>query len=203
MRTFRVTLSAVLPPLTIQMGRLGDLRMGPRSAVPFGDMSTERDAYEILQVHPNALPEVVEAAYRALALVHHPDRNGTRDSGAMTEVNWAYSILRDPGRRIEYDRTRVPLPIGSGSRSSLIERMEQTRSATEDRGADTAAGTVIDFGRYAGMTLRELGRVDPVYLQWLRRHSSGARYRHQIDEVLHSVSARRAAAAASRVAVGD
>lgn len=164
-------------------------------------MTPARDAYEILQVHPSALPEVVEAAYRALALVHHPDRNGNRDGTAMAELNWAYSLLHDPERRIEYDRTRVAIPIGSGTRSSLMERMERTRSGDEQAAGGSPAGTTIDFGRYAGMTLGELGRRDPAYLEWLKRHSSGARYRHQIDEVLAAVAARRAASA--RVAVED
>lgn len=177
--------------------------MGPRFGVPSCSMATQRDAYEILQVHPNALPEVVEAAYRALALVHHPDRSGRQDTTAMAELNWAYSMLRDPMQRIEYDRTRVAIPIGSGSSSSLMERMEQTRAAHVDRGADSPTSVVIDFGRYAGMTLGELGRVDPVYLQWLRRHSSGARYRHQIDAVLSTVSARRTAAAVARAGADD
>lgn len=185
------------------MDRLGDLPVGPCFGVLSRHMATERDAYEILQVHPNALPEVVEAAYRALAMVHHPDRGGSGDASAMAELNWAYSMLRDPMQRIEYDKTRVTVPIGSGSTSSLMERMEQQRAAQEDGGADAPSATVLDFGRYAGMTLGELGRVDPVYLQWLRRHSSGARYRHQIDEVLRTVSARRAAAVAARASAGD
>jgi curved DNA-binding protein CbpA len=151
-------------------------------------MATTRDAYEILQVHPNALPQVVEAAYRALALVHHPDRTGSQQ--LMAELNWAYSVLRDPEQRMAYDRSRVPIPIGSSSRSSLLERMERMRSAA-DSAADSPAATVIDFGRYAGMTLAELARVDPAYLEWLRRHSAGARYRHQIDAVLATFAARR------------
>ena len=177
--------------------------MRPRFAVPSPCMASQRDAYEILQVHPNALPEVVEAAYRALALVHHPDRNGTRDSGAMAELNWAYSVLHDPERRIQYDQTRVAIPIGSGLSSSLTQRMERTRSGPSDDGGETPGAAVIDFGRYAGMSLAELGRVDPVYLQWLRRHSSGARYRHQIDAVLSSVAARRAVVAASRTSAEE
>jgi hypothetical protein len=44
------------------------------------------------------------------------------------------------------------------------------------------------------MTLGELARSDPAYLEWLRRHTSGLRYRHQIDEVLRSIAGRRAAA---------
>ena len=164
-------------------------------------MTPGRDAYEILQVHPSALPEVVEAAYRALALVHHPDRNGNHDGGAMAELNWAYSVLHDPERRIEYDRTRVAIAIGSSERSSLMERMEHSRSVQAESSPERPASMVIDFGRYAGMTLGELGRRDPVYLEWLRRHSSGARYRHQIDEVLGAIAARRASQA--RVAVED
>ena len=53
---------------------------------------------------------------------------------------------------------------------------------------------VVTFGRYAGMTLGQLARIDPVYLEWLRRHSSGARYRNQIDAVLATISTRRPAA---------
>lgn len=185
------------------MDRSGDLPLGPSFGVLSPRMATQRDAYEILQVHPNALPEVVEAAFRVLAMVHHPDRGGGGDASAMAELNWAYSMLRDPMQRIEYDKTRVTVPIGSGATSSLMERMEQQRAAADDRGVDTPSATVLDFGRYAGMTLGELGRVDPVYLQWLRRHSSGARYRHQIDEVLRTISARRAAAVAARASVDD
>ena len=44
------------------------------------------------------------------------------------------------------------------------------------------------------MTLGQLARIDPVYLEWLRRHSSGARYRNQIDAVLATISTRRPAA---------
>jgi curved DNA-binding protein CbpA len=162
-----------------------------------------RDAYEILQIHPSALPEVVEAAYRVLAMLHHPDRNANRDDGWMADLNWAYSVLHDPERRMAYDRERaaVAVPIAppepERERPSLRERIQ--RAAEEAvSGSETGnpAHAVIDFGRYAGMTLGQLVRVDPVYLEWLRRHSSGARYRHQIDAVLGAALSRRAAAVA-------
>ena len=44
--------------------------------------------------------------------------------------------------------------------------------------------TRLDFGQHAGMTIEELGRVDPDYLRWLERHSSGVRYRAEIHRVL-------------------
>jgi hypothetical protein len=44
--------------------------------------------------------------------------------------------------------------------------------------------SVLDFGRYAGWSLKALARQDPDYLRWLMRHSSGIRYRGEITKVL-------------------
>jgi uncharacterized protein (DUF3820 family) len=44
--------------------------------------------------------------------------------------------------------------------------------------------TVLDFGHYAGRTIAELAEADPDYLRWLERHSSGVRYRAEIQRVL-------------------
>ena len=161
-------------------------------------MVPQRDAYKILQVDPSALPEVVEAAYRVLALVHHPDRNANRDHGAMADLNWAYSLLHDPERRIAYDRERNPVPVAMAAHesSSLLERMQRTLEAADNGDTTSPSRMVIDFGRYSGMTLGQLARVDPAYLEWLRRHSAGARYRHQIDAVLAAMAARRPPATA-------
>lgn len=150
-----------------------------------------------MQVHPSALPEVVEAAYRVLAMVLHPDRSGTGDAAAMAELNWAYAILRDPERRMAYDSSRVPIPVAAPSGSSLLSRMKEAVAAAEERMPDNPARMVLDFGRYAGRNLGELARIDPAYLEWLRRHSSGVRYRHAIDAVL----AAQAAFAARRASV--
>jgi DnaJ-domain-containing protein 1 len=37
------------------------------------------DPYEVLGVRPNAAPEIIGAAYRALAKVHHPDAGGNAE----------------------------------------------------------------------------------------------------------------------------
>ena len=52
-------------------------------------------------------------------------------------------------------------------------------------GAD-GAGHRLDFGRYQGWTLGEVVQRDPDYLDWLRRHQSGARYRDAIDILLRN-----------------
>lgn len=154
-------------------------------------MQGTRDAYRILQIDPSAVPEVVEAAYRALARLNHPDLvEGTEAEEAMTELNWAYGTLHDPALRAAYDRTRIAIPVAPPP-GSLTERVQEVVAAAEQQGSRPGS-VVLDFGRYEGMTLAQIARADPPYLEWLRRHSSGVRYRHQIDELLNAAAARRA-----------
>jgi curved DNA-binding protein CbpA len=65
------------------------------------------DYYEILQVSPHAEPEIIEAAYKRLALKYHPDTNPSPVASAqMKWINQAYDVLRDPERRVQYDDER-------------------------------------------------------------------------------------------------
>jgi hypothetical protein len=66
-----------------------------------------RDYYAILQVSPDAEREVIDAAYRRLARKYHPDVYTEGDAAErMRQLNEAYEILGDPGKRAEYDRGR-------------------------------------------------------------------------------------------------
>lgn len=70
-------------------------------------MRDSDDYYETLQVHGSAEPEVIEAAYRRLARMYHPDTNASPDAASrMTRLNVAYATLSDAGRRAEYDTQR-------------------------------------------------------------------------------------------------
>lgn len=72
---------------------------------------TDADLYGRLGVRPDADPSELRAAYRRLARAHHPDLigvDGRADDDLqrrMAEVNEAWSILSDPARRHDYDRT--------------------------------------------------------------------------------------------------
>jgi hypothetical protein len=62
------------------------------------------DFYRVLEVAPDASPEVIRAAYLALVKRHHPDRRG--DVERMKQVVRAWEVLGDPTSRAAYDAER-------------------------------------------------------------------------------------------------
>jgi molecular chaperone DnaJ len=66
----------------------------------------KRDLYEILGVGRGASDAELKAAFRKLAMQHHPDRNpGDRAAEAkFKELNEAYQTLSDVQKRAAYDR---------------------------------------------------------------------------------------------------
>lgn len=68
---------------------------------------SDTDFYEVLGILPSAEDIVVTAAYRALSSKYHPDRwsgDAKHAHDKMSEINEAYSVLRDHARRADYDR---------------------------------------------------------------------------------------------------
>ncbi|MBI9088762.1 MAG: J domain-containing protein [Desulfobacterium sp.] len=66
------------------------------------------DYYQILGVSPGTGAKEIKLAYRNLALEYHPDRNENNPEAAekMQQVNEAYAVLSDAGKRREYDGMR-------------------------------------------------------------------------------------------------
>ena len=94
-----------------------------RGAPP--DDASGMDPYEVLQVHPRAEVDVIQAAYRVLARKHHPDLGG--DARRMSQLNEAWAILGNPRRRAAFDLAR--------------------RAAEAARPATAAAGATNPSGR--------------------------------------------------------
>ncbi|MEP6469823.1 MAG: DnaJ domain-containing protein [Chloroflexota bacterium] len=176
--------------------------------------SSERDYYKVLQVDPEADPEVITAAFRVLARRLHPDRDLTGvHEVRMAELNRAYGVLRHANTRQEYDAQRAQRlsPVGPGSHQDteafgmappagratsvdgtpdgdsmiggLSARVAMGSASAAER-ASFAGEVQLDFGRYAGWSIRDLARRDPDYLRWLARHSSGIRFRSEIARIL-------------------
>ena len=66
-----------------------DAQAGPTA--DRGDPPREA-ALVVLHLRPSAPPELVDAAYRCLARLHHPDAGGDHD--AMLRLNQALEVLR-------------------------------------------------------------------------------------------------------------
>lgn len=65
--------------------------------------STFKDYYHILQVHHDASPDVIKAAYRKLCTLYHPDTSRNDNQMArMMDINEAYRTLSDPDKRAAY-----------------------------------------------------------------------------------------------------
>ncbi len=91
------------------------------------------DPYGVLQVLPDAEQEVIHAAFRALALKYHPDRDASPAAQRrMLAVNAAYSLVRDAVARAAWDRARR---IATG-REGVADRIGSAAAAFEC-GGDT------------------------------------------------------------------
>ena len=156
-----------------------------------GQPTTSVDPYVILQVSPTAEQEVLHAAFRALAMKYHPDRDSSaRASRRMMDLNQAYAMVREPQLRAQLDRARrtartpfdaASIPPMNGRAAAPPQHRTGSASATAQ-----ASGTRLESGRYSGWTLKDLAGHDPDYLKWLSRHSSGLRYRKEISLILGS-----------------
>jgi len=64
-----------------------------------------KDYYALLGVSPGASQEEIKRAYRSLAKRYHPDKNrgDPASEEKLKEINEAYQILGDRGKRREYD----------------------------------------------------------------------------------------------------
>ena len=165
----------------------------PRHTVP---TVSDRDAYHVLHVRADAHPLVIQAAYRTLAALYHPDRTDSPLASAqrMAELNDAYAKLRNPDSRAAYDAQLPHVARESVVVMPVRARAEAVRARADRADASPAGGRheartggIVDFGRYQGWTIRALARHDPDYLRWLKRHSAGTRFRSEIDSALADV----------------
>ena len=164
-----------------------------------------RTHYDVLMLSPAADRELISAVYRHLAKRYHPDRDDSPAAAArMTELNEAYAVLRDAGKRRRYDERMGirepagPVPLGvdrSGGvgGATADSPIGDVSAGTFERGYGSAgapppnpapSGQPLTFGRYRGWTLNQVGRHDRDYLEWLSRTTMGRIYKDELTELL-------------------
>lgn len=119
--------------------------------------------YGRLKVAPDAPPEVIRAAYKALAQKYHPDRHhgSLRHEMVLTALNKAQEVLLDPARRAAHDqwirqeeirlglREREPeARLGLGTRLRLV----WWANRVDGLPFGEAACMHLSFGERAGFT---------------------------------------------------
>ncbi|MCC8104628.1 MAG: J domain-containing protein [Clostridiales bacterium] len=92
-----------------------------------------KNYYEILEVTPDASPDVIRAAYKALVKKLHPDNGGDAETYRVNilEINEAFDVLSNPAKKEEYDRI---MKEESASQSYNYEEYEAFHKS-----ADTSA----------------------------------------------------------------
>lgn len=70
------------------------------------DRVINQNHYDVLGISPTASADDVRTAFRRRAREHHPDTSKLPDSAKkMAEINRAWSVLSDPVKRFDYDRS--------------------------------------------------------------------------------------------------
>ena len=75
--------------------------------------------YEVLEISRYANQRDIKSAFRRLARRYHPDRNSTVSDDIMKNINIAFEILSDPGKRQQYDESLA------GERPRKLDRSDQ------------------------------------------------------------------------------
>jgi len=96
------------------------------------------DHYAVLQVHPKAAPEVIDAAWKALLKRHHPDA-GTSGVHARA-LNAAHDVLSDTRQRATYDRERMPAHGDMVGQYEVLEQIAEGGFGSTHKCRDTITG---------------------------------------------------------------
>jgi GGDEF domain-containing protein len=137
-------------------------------------LNREPDYYNILQVHHDAEKDVVDAAYKCLSKMYHPDLNrAPLAAERMKEINMAYRVIGNEKLREEYHRAWMQ----RNAWKTLSERETVGWRATENKEAYDAYGILDSFFRetmnekwedaYRRLTILDRESVDfNAFLDW-------------------------------------
>jgi curved DNA-binding protein CbpA len=115
---------------------------------------------------------------------------GRRASGPVQAPAPGSTAGHRPPETVSRDWTSGRSSVGGGYDPSM-QRPDGEGAAGPPPG--DASGSVLNFGRYSGWSLGEIGRRDLEYIEWLDRMPIGRPYRDEIDAILRAAGRRRSA----------
>ena len=139
---------------------------------------TTKNYYQILQVDPSADPEVITAAYKRLSAKFHPDKNPSVDAvQRMSEINLAYETLKNPEKRVQYDKRSTSIERSARTKQSRnkvedekidIERDEDSEELYDIEIVSCTAycksGDIKVYGELASMTMRPIRKYREIHV---------------------------------------
>ena len=143
-----------------------------------------KDHYKILQVASHANPKVIEAAYKQLQRLYHPDVRGG-DENIAKEINESFAVLSDAGQRKKFDRELADLLGSKIGNYKLIEKIAEGGYGTTYRAQHIVTGGLACV-KHRPETSPELDKIIIGETQaiWDLRHFAIPTVRdlHQLDD---------------------
>jgi DnaJ-domain-containing protein 1 len=117
---------------------------------------TFTDHYEVLEISPNANSETIDRIFRYFAQRYHPDNPDTGNRPRFDEIVDAYSTLRDPIKRAQYDLQHKDHLI---SRRDLVQHASGPKGSERDADIQDRLLSILYANRRRNMENPGIGNV--------------------------------------------
>ena len=91
--------------------------------------------YQVLGISKKASINKIKSQFRKLALIYHPDKNGSSGNEKFKEISEAYEILSNPKKREIYGSLRMMVAVDANGKVSAIKILKSSGYRVLDEAA--------------------------------------------------------------------